>query len=63
MKIYNLTQESGEEVQALLDKMENLGPATDAEDGLMTKGDKTKLDNEVADRPLSNLEIQAILNT
>lgn len=58
----HLTQ-PGATVQELLDKVEDLGPATQEEDGLMSKLDKTKLDDGVADRPLTNLEIEAILNT
>jgi len=57
-----LTQ-SGQQVQDLLDKVDGLGPATQQEDGLMTKHDKTRLDDGVADTPLTNLEIEAILNT
>jgi len=63
MKIYNLTQESGEEVQALLDKIDDLGPATAEKAGTMSSSDKSKLDNDVPDRPLTNLEIEAILNS
>ena len=58
----HLTQ-TGEEVQRLLDKMEDLGPATQEEDGLMSKDDKAAFDDMAQDRPMTNLEIQAILNT
>lgn len=58
----HLTQ-PGSVVQNLLDKVEDLGPATQEEDGLMSKRDKSKLDEGVADSPLTNLEIEAILNT
>ena len=58
----HLTQ-PGSVVQELLDKVEDLGPATPSEDGLMSRHDKSKLDEGVADSPLTNLEIEAILNT
>jgi hypothetical protein len=58
----HLTQ-PGATVQTLLDKIEDLGPATQDADGLMSKSDKEKLDDGVADRPLTNLEIEAILNS
>ena len=58
----HLTQ-TGTEVQQLLDKIEDLGPATIEEDGLMSKGDKAAFDDMAQDRPLTNLEIQAILDT
>ena len=63
MKIYNLNVESGAEVQALLDKIDDLGPATQEKDGTMSKQDKGKLDNDVPARALTNLEIEAILNS
>ena len=50
-------------VQELLDKVEELGPATTEEDGLMSRHDKRRLDDQVPDRPLTNLEIEAILNS
>lgn len=58
----HLTQ-TGEEVQQLLDRVENLGPATQEEDGLMSKNDKQVLDQKAEDRPMTNMEILAILNT
>lgn len=53
----------GSVVQELLDKVEDLGPATTEEDGLMSRHDKWRLDDQVPDRPLTNLEIEAILNS
>lgn len=58
----HLTQ-AGSVVQELLDKVEDLAPATASEDGLMSRYDKRRLDDDVADSPLTNLEIEAILNT
>lgn len=58
----HLTQ-SGSTVQQLLDKVEDLGPATTTEDGLMSKRDKRKLDEMDIDRPMTNIEILEILNT
>lgn len=58
----HLTQ-AGAAVQELLDKMEDLGPVTAETDGLMSRYDKRKLDEDVPDRPLTNLEIEAILNS
>lgn len=58
----HLTQ-AGSVVQELLDKVEDLAPATASEDGLMSRYDKRCLDDDVADSPLTNLEIEAILNT
>lgn len=58
----HLTQR-GAAVQQLLDTVENLGPATQEDDGLMSKHDKTRLDDGVADTPLTNLEILAIINS
>ena len=58
----HLTQ-AGSVVQELLDKVEDLAPATASEDGLMSRYDKRRLDDDVADPPLTNLEIEAILNT
>lgn len=58
----HLTQ-AGSVVQELLDKMEDIGPVTADTDGLMSRYDKRKLDDDVPDRPLTNLEIEAILNT
>lgn len=60
----HLTQ-TGAEVQDLLDQVENKSiypNATTSAAGLMSAGDKEKLDNTV-DRPLTNLEIEAILNS
>lgn len=58
----HLTQ-SGATVQQLLDTVENLATATQEDDGLMSKHDKTRLDDGVADTPLTNLEILAIINS
>ena len=58
----HLTQ-AGSVVRELLDKMEDLGPVTADTDGLMSRYDKRRLDDDVADSPLTNLEIEAILNT
>lgn len=58
----HLTQ-SGGKVQDLLNKVEDLSTATPSVDGLMSKYDKRKLDEDVAAEPLTNLEIEAILNT
>ena len=58
----HLTQ-PGQTVQNLLNKIEDLGPATQEEDGLMSKDDKAAFDDMAQDRPMTNLEIQAILNT
>lgn len=58
----HLTQ-SGEVVQQILDRVENLTTATPETDGLMSKYDKEALDNIADDRPLTNLEIEAILNS
>lgn len=55
--------QAGSVVQELLDKMEGLGPVTSETDGLMSRYDKRKLDEDVPDRPLTNLEIEAILNS
>lgn len=63
MKIYNLNEASGEEIQELLDKIDDLGPATQEKDGTMSRQDKSKLDNDVPYRALTNLEIEAILNS
>lgn len=56
-------KQAGAAVQELLDKMEDLGPVTAETDGLMSRYDKRKLDEDVPDRPLTNLEIEAILNS
>lgn len=58
----HLTQ-AGSVVQELLDRVEDLGPATTSEDGLMSRYDKRRLDDDVPDQALTNLEIEAILNT
>ena len=63
MKIYNLNEASGEEIQELFDKIDDLGPATQEKDGTMSRQDKSKLDNDVPYRALTNLEIEAILNS
>lgn len=63
MKLYKLTQDDGEEIQALLDRIENLTTATPEVDGLMSKRDKQILDDVADDRPMTNIEIQEILNT
>ncbi len=58
----HLTQ-PGAVVQQLLDRVETLEPATTTEDGLMSRFDKRKLDDDIPSEALTNLEIEAILNT
>lgn len=60
-KGYRLNRK-GKEVEDLLEKIDTLDGATQSTDGLMTKGDKRKLDEEVADMPLSILEIDELLD-
>lgn len=58
----HLTQ-TGPQVQQLLDKIEDIGLASVNEDGLMSKHDKATFDDMAQDRPMTNIEIQAILDT
>lgn len=58
----HLTQ-TGEEVQQILNYVQSLGVATDEEDGLMSKEDKARLDDDVADTPITNEEILEIVNS
>ena len=53
---------SGETVDGLLNKIEDLADATQQTSGMMSKYDKKKLDEQVADTPLSILEIDEICN-
>lgn len=61
MSDYNLRR-TGDNVSGLLDKIEGLDNVTQSIDGLMSHQDKKKLDENVADMPLSILEIDEICN-
>lgn len=53
---------SGETVDGLLNKIEDLAEATQQTSGMMSKFDKKKLDEQVADQALTILEIDEICN-
>lgn len=53
---------SGETVDELLNKIEDLAEATQQTSGMMSKFDKKKLDEQVADQALTILEIDEICN-
>lgn len=53
---------TGPHVDELLTKIEDLGNATHNEDGTMSKADKKKLDEKVADDELTISEINNLLN-
>lgn len=53
---------TGPHVDELLTKIEDLGNATHNEDGIMSKADKKKLDEQVADDELTISEINNLLN-
>lgn len=52
----------GSRVDNLLDKIEDLGNATNAKDGTMSAADKSKLDSLEDDEELSLEEIESLLN-
>lgn len=56
------SEKSGVQVDALLDKIDALENATQLEDGTMSKEDKKKLDEQVADDELTIQEIDDLLN-
>ena len=56
------SEKSGVQVDALLDKIDALENATQLEDGTMSKEDKKKLDEQVADDELTIQEIGDLLN-
>ena len=56
------SEKSGVKVDALLDKIDALENATQLEDGTMSKEDKKKLDEQVADDELTIHEIDNLLN-
>lgn len=56
------TEKTGEKVDELLDKIDNLDNATQAVAGLMSTTDKKKLDDDVPDRELTFEEIDELLN-
>ena len=53
---------TGNDVDGLLNKIEDLQNATTYKDGTMSKDDKRKLDNGVADDEMTIEEIAALLN-
>lgn len=59
---YRLNQ-SGQEVQEAIDKIIDLGPATTRKSGTMTPTDKIKLDSIEEIAPLTNMEIENLLNS
>lgn len=61
MAYYELDR-SGDEVDQLLDKIEDLNEATITKSGTMAAQDKRKLDQLEHDEPLTILEIDELLN-
>ncbi|MBO4924819.1 MAG: hypothetical protein J5382_11965 [Bacteroidales bacterium] len=61
MPDYRLNQ-TGAEVQEAIDKIIDLGPATSRKEGTMSPTDKLKLDSLEDIEPLTNLEIENLLN-
>lgn len=57
-----ISQKTGEKVDALLDKIDDLEEATQQKGGIMSKSDKVKLDLQVADNELSITEIANLLD-
>lgn len=55
-------QQRGAEVQEAINKIMDLGPATSSSPGTMSADDKTKLDSMDDWDPMSNMEIQEVLN-
>lgn len=56
------TQKTGTKVDELLDKIDDLQEATVTKSGIMSKEDKKRLDQSVADDELSISEINELLN-